>query len=321
MEASDLLSVLAAIAAFGCGLLVVVACAARSRKTAASYAGRDTRTNFLVRRLRYGVGPVKPFARVLLRINRIQTLVAEAAWACSLRDITTTEEALLSSALAAIGCISIVAGFVTLSPVGGLAVAACLIACAVAWIGTQRDKHREELREAVPDALRSMGVCFQSGLSLLQTFQQVSQETDGRLSTVFAQASRRLEIGQSANEALGVLQRAATVPELKFVAVALDVQHQAGGSMKRVLDSARDTVESQIELRRSLRVQTAQARLSTRVVSVMPFVLIALFSLISEGFLDPFFESALGLAVLGTALGMQAIGILVVRRMLKVEVD
>ena len=108
--------------------------------------------------------------------------------------------------------------------------------------------------------------------------------------------------------------------ELAFVAVALDVQHQASGSMKQVLDAARDTVQSEIELRRALRVQTAQAKLSARVVSVLPFVLIAVFSLVSEGFLDPFFASPMGMALLAIALGMQAAGIVAVRRMLAVEV-
>lgn len=90
--------------------------------------------------------------------------------------------------------------------------------------------------------------------------------------------------------------------------------------MQRVLEAARETVESQIELRRSLRVQTAQARLSARVVSIMPFVLVAILSLVSEGFLMPFFESFAGLVLLGVALGMQAAGVLVVRRMLAVDV-
>ena len=75
------------------------------------------------------------------------------------------------------------------------------------------------------------------------------------------------------------------------------------------------------ELERSLHVQTAQARLSARIVSVMPFVLVALFSLVSEGFLEPFFNSAAGVALLLVALSMQAAGVLAVRRMLRVEVD
>ena len=49
-------------------------------------------------------------------------------------------------------------------------------------------------------------------------------------------------------------------------------------------------------------------------------MLIAVFSLVSEGFLDPFFASPMGMALLAIALGMQAAGIVAVRRMLAVEV-
>ena len=105
------------------------------------------------------------------------------------------------------------------------------------------------------------------------------------------------------------------------MAVALDVQHQAGGSMRPVLEAARETVEGELALRRALRVQTAQARLSARVVTVMPFALVAVFSLVSKGFLDPFLQSPLGLGLLGLACAMEVAGVLAVRRKLNVEVS
>ncbi len=78
--------------------------------------------------------------------------------------------------------------------------------------------------------------------------------------------------------------------------------------MRQVLDAARDSVEGELSLRRALKVQTAQAKLSAQVVSVMPFALVAVFSLVSEDFLAPFFASASGWALLALALGMQAAG-------------
>ena len=51
----------------------------------------------------------------------------------------------------------------------------------------------------------------------------------------------------------------------------------------------------------------------------MPFLLVALFSLMSPDFLSPFFSSVLGMAVLALALVMQMAGVVIVRRMLKVE--
>ena len=48
----------------------------------------------------------------------------------------------------------------------------------------------------------------------------------------------------------------------------------------------------------------------------MPFALEAVFSLVSEDFLSPFFASPAGWALLGLALGMQAAGVGMVRRVL-----
>lgn len=90
--------------------------------------------------------------------------------------------------------------------------------------------------------------------------------------------------------------------------------------MLQILEITRQSVADEIELKRTLKTQTAQAKLSAQIVTIMPFALVGLFSLLSPGFLDPFFESALGIALLLIALGMQALGILLVRRLLKVEV-
>ena len=183
-----------------------------------------------------------------------------------------------------------------------------------------RDARQEAVRESVPEVLRSMGTCLQTGYTLMQTFDQVSREAVGPLKAAFSQAAHLLEAGRPASEALSTLRESTSIPELSFVAVALQVQHEAGGSMRQVLEAARDTVEGELELKRSLRVHTAQAKLSARIVSVMPLVLIALFSVISEGFLEPFFASPVGFALLLVAVGMQAAGIFAVRRMLSMEV-
>ena len=52
----------------------------------------------------------------------------------------------------------------------------------------------------------------------------------------------------------------------------------------------------------------------------MPFLIIGIFSLVSEGFLEPFFTSAIGITLFAIAIGMQVLGIMLVRKLLKVEV-
>ena len=141
----------------------------------------------------------------------------------------------------------------------------------------------------------------------------------GPLGETFGRASHVLEMGGSTEAALQVLRDGSYARELSFVAVALDVQHQSGGAMRQVLAAASDTVKGELSLRRSLRVQTAQAKLSARVVAIMPFILVAAFSLASPDFLSPFFESPVGYALLTLALAMQVGGIALVRRALVVD--
>ena len=237
------------------------------------------------------------------------------------RGFAATEESVLSLVLAAMLVVGVGGAALTAAPICGVALAFCVAAACAVCAKSSEDKRRERMREAVPDALRSMAVCFRSGQSLLQTMQQVGAATKGPVGALFQRAAHLLETGGSTREVLSVFQGRNSVPELAFVSVALDVQHQTGGSMERVLDAARETVEGELELTRSLRVQTAQAKLSARIVSVMPIVLVALFSLVSEDFLGPFFSSFAGMALLCIAVAMQVAGIVSVRHMLKVEVE
>lgn len=310
-----------ALAAFGCAFAVAqIALAWRNRHQRAvlpQAAGvRDGRLAWL---LRNGVAPVRPLAERIARLPFAQKLFADAAEVAAERGYVTPPGALVSVALLCVVALVLAVSLATSSVMCGCAVAACVVALGCAWVRSEQDKRQSAVREAVPDALRSMGVCFQGGYTLVQTLEQVADETKGPLHDAFSRAAHLLQTGGSTADALASLRARASVPELAFVSVALDVQHQAGGSMGHVLDSAREMVEEELDLARSLRVQTAQAKLSARVVSVMPFVLIAVFSLISEDFLSPFFSSAAGLCLLAFAVAMQAAGILAVRRMLKVE--
>ena len=312
MDASIAWGCVGVAAAFVSGNALVRNVLARSRRVPPG--------DMVARLARNGVAWTLPAAKRLLRQRRVQTVVLDAVEMAAERNVFASSTGLLSFALAAAAIVALLVGLLAQSLLAGLALTALVSVVLVARVRTWRDKRDDAVRDAVPDALHAMGSCFQAGFSLLQTFQHLQRELQGPLSRRFAAAAQLLETGHSAHEALDALRGEDARNELAFVAVALDVQHQAGGSMRPVLEAARETVEGELALKRSLRVQTAQARLSARIVTVMPFALVAVFSLVSKGFLDPFFESALGIGMLCAAVLMQVAGVLAVRRMLSVEV-
>lgn len=322
METRLLIGLMAVTTAFACLFACVQAAAiALRRRRAAMVAQGEALSAWgvVAWRMRNGFPFAIPAANRLGAIGPVAGFLDEIVALCAVRGLPTSSGAVGSVLLVGLTCAALLIGLATASPIAAVAVPVCVLALLAAFANHERDKRQEAVREAVPGALESMAACLGSGFTLLQTFNQVAEDTSGPLGETFARSAHVLEVGGSAERALDELRRGAFASELSFVAVALDVQHQSGGAMRQVLDAATETMKGELALQRSLRVQTAQAKLSARVVVIMPFVLIAAFSLVSPDFLAPFFSSAFGYALLGAALGMQALGILLVRRALAVE--
>ena len=321
MGAADIFRVIAMVSAALSAIVIVhvVASAIHRLQTTRVTDVANVYNGMLASVFRNGIPGINRLSRWLVSHDQILSYARTGVELCQKRHIVTTPTALLSIVIVCGMAIALVALCVSRTVLGGAALFVCYGAVLIAFVRSVQDKQSDEVREAVPDALRSMSSCFQAGYSLAQTFQQLTKETKGRLQTLFSYSLHVLQTGGTASEALERLRSDESVPELNFVAVALDVQHQSGGSMQSVLDSARDMVEDELQLERSMKVQTAQARLSMRIVSLMPVILIALFSMISSDFLAPFFESFAGLAMLAIALTMQITGVLLARRMLKVS--
>lgn len=321
MDAAHRMLLGAAILAFASACLFVLACgraiaAHMAENRMQRSAGAGSR---LERAARNGIPLFLPVARKLAGVPLWASWSGKAAHALRSRGYASSSEACGSIGICWIA-VALAVGCLAGSPVAGMALAILGLASAGAAAGKATEMRIEAMREALPDALRMMGVCFRAGYSLQQTFQQVGGELSGPLGRLFSGASHRLETGASAREALDGFRRAEDVPELAFLSVALEVQHQAGGSMQHMLDAARESMEGELKLRRSLRVHTAQARLSARVVMGVTIVLVAVLSLLTEDFLAPFFASPLGFCLFASALAMQAAGIVAVRKLLHVEV-
>ncbi len=312
---------IAGVCALACGAAIGEAAyeIAQRRALAASMLA-PTRRDQIILRLQGGVKPLRAMATYVLdRIPYIDDSFESAVLLLDEHGLSFTKESLLSL-LMALSLVAFVMGLVLAhSLVFGIAAACIVFIGVIAYVRHKSDKLNSAMREQVPEALRSLSMSFRSGHSLSQTISDSAQETDGYLGHLFAIVSDRLEMGATPSEALSVLRSNPRVPELSFVAVALDVQHKSGGSLAPVLESATESVEGELKLLRSLRVQTAQAKLSASIVTIMPFILVALFSLMSPGFLSPFFASPLGMGLLALALVMQMSGVLIVRKMLRVD--
>lgn len=268
--------------------------------------------------VRNGIASFSKLAQVVTRSPLVLRALSDAAGLLRRRGWDATPESMASLCAAACCVASGVAVVAFKTLLSAILVPACLVLAASVAVSQGRAKEQELIRDQVPDALRCMEACLHAGLSLPQAFSEVAQESKQPLKESFVQVKRDIDLGFSVQDALERFHGNAGVEELGFVAMALDVQYVCGGSATPVLHAAQDSIARGLELRRSLRVQTAQARFSAQVVSVLPVFLLAVLSVVSPGFLSPFFADARGMALLVVAACMQVAGIVLVRRMLAI---
>ena len=286
------------------------------RKRIAIAIGSDAHESKLQKLVFINLKIFGSFSKKLLRLSVVEKGANNIAVLFAMKGKKASEEQVISCLLAA-ACVAIVLGFVFAgSLVFGISLGLCVVTGTLTFSGSRLAKATNDMREQVPDAIQCMANCSASGFSLMQTFEQAEKECSGPLGKTFALAHRRMKLGSSIDEALEVFDNVKSVPELKFISIAFRVQHVAGGPISEVLDCARDSVLSELELARTLRVQTSQAKMSATIVTIMPFILLAVFSFMSPGFITCFFTSIIGFCVFCVAFTMQATGILMVRKTL-----
>lgn len=267
-----------------------------------------------------GVDPFCIVARLALNNSLVAHYIRVLMIALTARGIRAREAALLSCVMLLLSAIGIFAAVISASWIAPLVLCVGVLLALNMLAGRIIDEQHEQLRESIPETLKTMKACFQVGYSLSQTVAEVVSSSTGAIHELFVRIDAAFTTGEDIESALSILKEEASEPELVFLGAALEIQHHTGSSMGQILETVSQAVSDELQLKRTLRTQTAQAKLSAQVVTLMPFVLIGLFSLVSPDFLAPFFESILGIALLIVAISMQVIGILLVRKMLKIEV-
>jgi Flp pilus assembly protein TadB len=182
-------------------------------------------------------------------------------------------------------------------------------------------KYAKKLRDEMPEALRLLCIALDSGNSLVQAFKYAAENCNEPLSRELKRAVWDLEAGLGFDEAMEHLRTRCGSSEFAYLAAAMEIQHSSGGSMSSILQSVSASLQQSIEMEQKLDAKTAQARLSSKIVAIMPFALLGILMIFSPGYLGMFFSSALGILMFVCALGLEAIGIILIRRFLNLDIN
>lgn len=221
---------------------------------------------------------------------------------------------------------SIVGGLVVALVLGVLAgpfwiVFGILVPFGARWeVGRRAALTRKQFSEQLPDNLEVMASALRSGHSLVGAMNVVVDEAPEPARREFRRVVTDEQLGIPLDEALEVTARRMKNTDLDQVAVVALLQREAGGNMAEVLDQVIENVRARMELRRLIRVLTAQGRLARWIISAVPFFLFFFLLFVNPDHLQPLFTTLSGQIGLVAALGGIVAGSLVIKRIVEFEV-
>lgn len=202
------------------------------------------------------------------------------------------------------------------SPLGAIAPLVAWCAGIALWDSAHKAKRAMQLSAEMPDVFRTLAMALGSGETLAQAITYVGENQGGIAGSAFMNASMRLRCGMTVQEALKELVGELDAPGVELLATALSISQRTGSPLRSLFQQSAVLVERQGDFERLLSVKTAQVRLSARIVSVLPAVMVATLSLISPDFQRGLMTGP-GLVSLTLAALMDGAALLIIRRLMK----
>ncbi|KAA6184702.1 type II secretion system F family protein [Thiohalocapsa marina] len=206
----------------------------------------------------------------------------------------------------------------------GLAIAGTAAAVGVIapylWLQRKKAQRLEKFEESLPDGLALFGRTLRAGLPLSQAMQVASQELKGPVAEEFGAVFAELNYGGDLRGALmAMLER---VPSVSVMALSTSImiQRETGGNLAESVARLERLIRQRFAFQRKLRTLVAANKAAAWIVALLPFIMAGLLEFMSPGYVTDLFDDPTGQKMLAAALVLQAIGVLWIRKMIKLDI-
>jgi len=177
-----------------------------------------------------------------------------------------------------------------------------------------------KLEEQLPDAIDVLRRALRAGHPLGACLKLVAEDMPQPIAKEFELAFDDINYGNDVRRAfLGFLERVPSVTMMSFVTAVL-VQRETGGNLAEVLDQISRVVRGRFKFFRKVRTLSAEGRMSAWVLALVPLMLVSLISFTSPDYLPVLTHDPLGRKLIGAAVVLGLLGVLWIRKLLRIEV-
>jgi tight adherence protein B len=179
---------------------------------------------------------------------------------------------------------------------------------------------RKTFAEQLADNLDVLAGALRAGHSLVGAMDVMVEGADEPSKTEFRRVLQDEQLGVPIDQALMVTSQRMENIDIDQVAIVTRLQREAGGNTAEVIDRVAENIRGRMEIRRLIKVLTAQGRLARWILTGLPLVLVGFLLMINPDWLTPLTSTNIGRAFLVLWALMLIAGSIVIKRIVEIEV-
>ena len=183
-----------------------------------------------------------------------------------------------------------------------------------------RQRRFNKFEEQFPEAMDLLGRAVRAGHAFTTGFELIGNEFKAPVGEEFRITFQQQKLGLPFRDALGNMAVRVPLPDVRIFISSLQIQRDSGGNLGEVLDTMSGVVRERFKLRRQIQIFTAEGRLSSYVLTALPFAALAALYYIQPEYINPLFTEPRGQRMLAFGAILQVVGYFVIGRIIKIKV-
>lgn len=186
----------------------------------------------------------------------------------------------------------------------------------VAYLDRRVRKRRQAFEEQLPPTLGLIASSLRAGHTLLRSIDMMVEETPPPMSEEFERVLAETRLGLPLLDALDRMADRVEVDDFEWIVHAIRIQQQTGGKLADLLFTLADYMREREEVRREVRVLTAEGRFSALVLAALPFLVAVWLQISNPGYFSVMLSGG-GILMLLAAAVLMGIGVFIIVQMVK----
>jgi tight adherence protein B len=179
---------------------------------------------------------------------------------------------------------------------------------------------RIKFQDQLVDGLMVLSSSLKAGMSLNQAFEILVEEMPAPISEEFSWVVKENRMGVALEDCLAHLRERMPLDDLQLIISAISVARETGGDLTEIFSQLVFTIRGKIKLERKVRALTVQGRLQGAIMSLLPIGFGIFIYYVSPENFNIMFTDKTGKMLMVWAVISECIGIILIKKLSKVEV-